>query len=66
MTITNHVRRIQDLADQVIDHVDDREYELAHCALVDIEQRARQAHEHVDHLQLIAERTVAPAGDNHE
>lgn len=62
MTITNHIRRIEALADLFIEHVDDREYEKAHSALDDIETRTRLAHEHVDHLQLVAERTFAPAG----
>lgn len=62
MTITNHIRRIEDLAEQVIEHVDAREYEQAHEDLTYIETRVRLAHEHVDHLQLVAERTFEPAG----
>lgn len=62
MTITNHIRCIQNLADQVIEHVDDREYEHAHLALVDIEIRTRLAHEHVDHLQHVTPRDLVPAG----
>lgn len=61
MTITNHVRRIQDLADQVIAHVDDRNYCAAHSALVDIEERVCLAHEHIDHLQDVTPRAPVPA-----
>ncbi len=61
MTITNHLQRIDELTIMVIGHVDARDYPSAHSALDDIELRARLAHEHVDHLQLIAERTFTPA-----
>lgn len=62
MTITNHIRHIQNLAGVVIDHVDDREYEKAHSTLVDIENRTRLAHHHIDHLQLKADCAARPAG----
>jgi len=45
MTITNHIRRIEDLAEQVIGFVDTREYEMAHSALDDIEIKLRLADE---------------------
>ena len=62
MTITNHVRRIEDLAEQVIEHVDARKYRHAHIALDDIINRARLAHEHIDHLQDVTPRVPVPAG----
>jgi len=62
MTITNHVRRIEDLAEQVIKHVDDREYVEAHEDLDFIITRVRLAHEHVDHLQSVTPRAPVPAG----
>ena len=62
MTITNHTKMIEFLAGQVIADVDDRNYSAAHNDLDDIATRVRLAHEHVDHLQLIAERTFVPAG----
>jgi len=62
MTITNHIRRIENLAEQVITHVDAREYEEAHEDLDYIATRVRLAHEHVDHLQTVAPRVPVPAG----
>lgn len=64
MTITNHIRRIEELAELVIEYVDDREYAKAHTVIDAIEKRSRLAHEHVDHLQLIAERTFISAGED--
>ena len=63
VTITNHIRRIEDLAEQVIENVDDREYGKAHCALDDITNKVRLAHEHIDHLQDVTPRIPVPAGD---
>ncbi len=62
MTITNHIRRIEDLAEQVIAHVDDREYAEAHEDLDYIATRVRLAHEHIDHLQTVTPRVPVPAG----
>ena len=62
MTITNHIRRIEDLASEVIDHVDAREYQKAHCALDDIEKKVRAAREHIDHLQFVTYFSLASAG----
>ena len=64
MTITNHIRRIEDLAEQVIGFVDSREYEMAHSALDDIEKRTRLAHEHLDHLQTVTPRVPVSAGED--
>lgn len=64
MTITNHIRRIEDLAEQVIEDVDDREYGKAHCALDDITNKVRLAHEHIDHLQDVTLRIPVPARED--
>ena len=64
MTITNHIRRIEDLAELVIEYVDDREYEKAHTVLDAIEKRARLAHEHIDNLQLVTRPVPVPAGED--
>lgn len=54
VTISNHIRRIEELSEAVIAHVDSREYREAHSALDDIEARARAAHAHIDHLQSLS------------
>lgn len=64
MTITNHIRRIEYLADQVIVHVDERNYCAAHSALDDIIVRTLLAHEHIDHLQDVLPVELVPAGGN--
>lgn len=63
MTITNHIRRIEDLANQVIEHVDAREYQKAHSALDDISCKVQAAHEHLDHLQTVTPRALVSSGD---
>lgn len=62
VTITNHIRRIEDLAGQVIAHVDDRKYAEAHEDLDFIEVRVRLAHRHIDHLQNVTDFCARPAG----
>lgn len=64
MTITNHVRMIQDNAERLIGHVDDRDYPMAHTALDNIEANVRSARDHVDQLQLKADCAARPAGEN--
>ena len=62
MTIANHIRKIQKSADQVIEHMDDREYNKAHSALDDIAMSALAAHRHIDNLQSVADCAARPAG----
>lgn len=62
MTITNHIRTIEDIANNVILAVDDRKYGTAHMLLDTIEKRARLAHEHIDQLQNIQDRPVDGKG----
>jgi len=64
MTITNHIQRIEALANEVLQHVDRKEYYLAHLLLDGLEMRARLAHEHIDHLQQVTSRELLPAGEN--
>lgn len=61
MTITNHVRNIQNFADLLIENVDDRKYRHAHNTIAAIESEARLAHEHVDHLQRVTPREIEPS-----
>ncbi|MBA7636118.1 hypothetical protein ES703_43733 [subsurface metagenome] len=63
MTITNHTRRIEELAGDVIHSVDAREYPNAHCALDDIEKEVRAAHRHIDHLQNVSDFCARPEGN---
>lgn len=63
MTITNHIRKIQEHADSVIEHVDDREYVQAHVALDYIEHNVRSARDHIEMLQSKADCAARPAGD---
>ncbi len=55
MTLTNHTRRISELAGGVQELADKREYEKAHSALVEIEKRVHKLRNHLDHLQMHAE-----------
>lgn len=62
MTITNHIRKIQEHADSVIEHVDDRDYARAHVALEFIEHNVRSARDHIENLQLKADCAARPTG----
>ncbi|MBA7479198.1 hypothetical protein ES707_14630 [subsurface metagenome] len=53
MTLTNHTRRIEELAGAVTTLCDSRKYEEAHCALDDIEKKVRKLRRHIDHLQFV-------------
>ncbi len=64
MTITNHIRKIQEHADSVIEHVDDRDYACAHVALDNIEHNVRSARDHIENLQLKTDRAARPAGED--
>jgi len=63
MTITNHIRRIEELAGHVIIFVDSRKYEQAHCLLDDIEKKVRESHRHIDHLQNVTDFCARHAGE---
>lgn len=64
MTITNHMRRIEERAGHVLVFVDARKYREAHHALYDIEERALLAHEHIDHLMDVTAWDLVPAGES--
>jgi len=62
MTITNHTKLIQILADKVIENVDLRQYPQSHCLLDDIEKQVRLAHRHIDYLQDVTDSEPIPPG----
>ena len=62
MTITNLCRDIETYSNDVIHHVDRREYCRAHLVLDEIEKRVRGAHRHVDHLQNVTDFASRPSG----
>lgn len=62
MTITNHIRRIQDLADDVIALVDLKDYGNAHLLLDELEGKVQAARRHIDHLQNVSDFCARPAG----
>lgn len=64
MTITNHIRKIQEHAESVIEHVDDRDYAKAHVALDFIEHNVRSARDHIENIQAKADCAARPAGEN--
>lgn len=61
MTLTNHAQRIEALANNVVNLVDDDKYEEAQCALDDIEAKVHALRRHVDNLQEISRRQARPA-----
>ena len=64
MTLTNNAQRIEKLAGAVVYHCDKDEYELAHCALDDIEAKVHALRRHVDNLQEITRRQARLAGED--
>ncbi len=57
MGITNDTQRIEELVGQVRDLINEREYEMAHSTLVDIEVCILSLKNHIDHLRNIANDT---------
>lgn len=64
VTLTDNIRRIEELSNHVIVYADAREYEQAHIALDDIESKVHAVRDHIDHLQEVSPRVPVSAGDN--
>ena len=64
MTLTNHTKRIEELASAVTILCDSRKYEEAHCALDDIETKVHALRRHVDDLQNVHKFCARPAGED--
>jgi len=64
VTITNHIKRIDELASGVLRLVDLKDYENAHLLLDDIEKKVHAAHRHIDHLQNVTDFCARPAGED--
>jgi len=62
VTLTNHARDIETFANDVVHHVDRKEYGRAHIVLDDIEKKVRTLHRHIDRLQNIGLFAERPAG----
>jgi len=65
MTLTNHIRRIEELTNKVLICANAREYEKAHCAIDDIVSKAREVHQYIERLQWITPRVPGPAGGDY-
>lgn len=63
VTLTDHIRKIQEHAERAIEHVDDRDYACANVALDNIEANIHSARDHIENLQLKADCAARPAGD---
>ncbi len=64
MTITNHIQRIQSLADDTLRLADLKDYGNAHMLLDEIEKKVRLAHRHIDHLQNVTDFCARPAEED--
>jgi len=62
VTLSNHTKRIEELAGIVTTLCDSRKYEEAHCALDDIEAKVHALRRHVDDLQEITRHRARLAG----
>lgn len=63
MTLTDNVRRIQNLAAMTEAHVDRGKFELAQCDLDDIEAKVHALRRHLDKLQWFTSKVPRPRGD---
>lgn len=63
MTITNHIKWIQNEAEAIIEHADARDYASAHVNLDNIESHVRGVRNHIKELQRKADCAARPAGD---
>jgi len=62
MTLTNHTKRIEELAGAVTTLCDSRKYEDAHCALDEMISKVHALRRHIDNLQLKADCAARPPG----
>ena len=63
MTLTNNIQSIEGLANDVVHHVDRKEYERAHLVLDNLERKVHEVRRHVDHLQNVRDFCARPAGE---
>lgn len=63
MTITNHLRRIEELANHVTVYVDSQNYAEAHEALDGIESCCHASHSHIDNLQTVFNQAFKPESE---
>lgn len=64
MTITNHIRRIGELAGDVLRLVDVKDYANAHLLLDELEGEVQAARRHIDNLQNVTDFCARPAGED--
>jgi len=62
VTLTNNIERIKVLANDVVMHVDRKEYERAQIILDEIEKKGHEVHRHIAHLQNVRDFCARPAG----
>ena len=62
MTLTNHIQRIEALANEALHHVDRKEYPQAHLVLDGLEMNVLEVRRHIDHLQNVRDFSPVPAG----
>lgn len=60
MTLTNNIRDIERLANDVVHHVDRKEYNEAHLVLDNLEIKVREVRQHVDKLQSVSDFCARP------
>ncbi|NVM23068.1 MAG: hypothetical protein HWN68_14955 [Desulfobacterales bacterium] len=64
MTLTNHIRKIQELAGGVSYLCDQRKYHEAHVDLDKLQCRLYAVRRHIEHLQNVVDFCPRPAGDD--
>jgi len=63
VTLTNHIQRIEALANECLQHVDRKEFPQAHLSLDGLEMNVLELRRHIEHLQNVTDFCARPAGD---
>ena len=61
MTLTNHIKRIDELSGAFTILVDNRKYEEAHIVLDEIQATSHALRRHIEHLQNVTDFAARPS-----
>lgn len=64
MTLTNHIKRIEDLTSAFTIMVDNRKFGEAHIVLDEIQSKTQALRRHIEHLQNVTDFCARPAGED--
>lgn len=64
VTLTNHIKRMDELTIDIVRLVDCKDYPNAHLLLDELESKVNCVRRHIDHLQNVTDFCARPSGDS--